>query len=89
MFACIITIQGHSQYYLRGTVTDESGKAIYNAKIFLSTKGTVPFYTGTTGSFGIPISKPTDSIMFMADGFETLKTLADARKYSTYTLKYV
>ena len=56
MFACIITIQGHSQYYLRGTVTDESGKAIYNAKIFLSTKGTVPFYTGTTGSFGIPIS---------------------------------
>jgi len=89
MFACIITIQGHSQYYLRGTVTDESGKAIYNAKIFLSTKGTVPFYTGTTGSFGIPISKPTDSIMFIADGFETLKTLADARKYSTYTLKYV
>jgi len=89
IFTCIITIQARSQYYLRGTVEDENGKAIYNAKIFLSTKGTVPFYTGSSGAFGIPISHPTDSIILMADGFETLKTLADARKYTTYTLKFL
>lgn len=88
MFACIVSIQGHSQYYLRGMLKDESGNAIYNARIYLSSKGTVPFYTGSSGAFGIPISNPTDSVVFMADGFETLKTLADARKFTTYTLKY-
>lgn len=67
---------------------DETGKAIYNARIYLSSKGTVPFYTGSSGAFGIPIPSPTDSVVFMADGFETLKTVADSRKFTTYTLKF-
>ncbi|QEC67759.1 DUF3520 domain-containing protein [Panacibacter ginsenosidivorans] len=81
-------MQSHSQYYLRGEVKDENGQGIYNAKIFLSSKGTIPFYTGSSGAFGIPLSTPTDSIIFMADGYETIKTLTDARKYNTYTLKF-
>lgn len=89
IFASIIAVQSRSQYYLRGVVKDENGQAIYNAKIFLASKGTVPFYTGNSGAFGIPISKPTDSITIIAEGFEKLKTLADARKYSTYTLKFL
>lgn len=88
IFASIIAVQTHSQYYLRGVVKDENGQAIYNAKIFLSSKGTVPFYTGSSGGFGIPISRPTDSMTIVAEGFEILKTLADAKKYTTYTLKF-
>jgi Ca-activated chloride channel homolog len=82
-------MQSHSQYYLRGVVKDENGQAVYNAKIFLASKGTVPFYTGSSGAFGIPIAKPTDSITIAAEGFEVLKTLADAKKYDTYTLKFL
>lgn len=81
-------MQSYSQYYLRGNVKDENGQGIYNAKIFLSSKGTVPFYTGSSGAFGIPLSTPTDSIIFIADGYETIKTLTDARKYNVYTLKF-
>ena len=69
-------------------VKDENGQSVYNAKIFLSSKGTVPFYSGSSGAFGIPLSKPTDSVVFMADGYETLRTIADARKYMAYTLKF-
>jgi len=89
ILASIIAVQSHSQYYLRGVVKDENGQAVYNAKIFLASKGTVPFYTGNSGAFGIPIAKPTDSISIVAEGFETLKTLADARKYNTYTVKFL
>lgn len=88
IIACLFANPGRSQYYLRGTVKDENGQPVYHAKIFLSTKGTVPFYSGATGAFGIPISRPTDSITFMADGYETLKALADARKYTEFTLKF-
>ena len=88
IIACLFANPGHSQYYLRGIVKDENGQPVYHAKIFLSSKGTVPFYTGSSGAFGIPLSKPTDSVTFMADGFETFKTLADARKYTEYTIKF-
>lgn len=89
VFVCMIAFKGHSQYYLRGALNDENGRPIYNAKIFLSSKGTVPFSTGSSGAFGIPLAAAADSITFIADGFETLRTLADARKYNTYTLKFV
>src|SRR6478672_7763555 len=81
--------QVQSQYYLRGTVYDENGKGIYNAKIFLSSKGTAPFYTGSTGAFGIPISVVIDTIILKADGYETIKDVADARKFQTFTMKFV
>jgi len=80
-------MQGYSQYYLRGVVKDENGRSIYNAKIYLYSKGSVPFYTGASGAFGIPISKITDSIMLNADGYESLKAIADSRKYEVFTLK--
>lgn len=89
IFASIIAVQSHSQYYLRGVVKDENGQAIYNAKIFLDSKGSVPYNTGNSGAFGIPISRPTDSITIVAEGFDKLKTLGDARKFSTYTLKFL
>lgn len=89
IIASIIAVQSHAQYYLRGVVKDENGQPVYNAKIFLDSKGSVPFNTGNSGAFGIPISKPTDSITIVAEGFEKLKALGDARKFGAYTLKFL
>ncbi|CAN5140388.1 hypothetical protein BH11BAC6_BH11BAC6_17030 [soil metagenome] len=87
VLACFLAVSARSQYYLRGIVKDERGTPLYNAKIFLSSKGTIPFYTGSSGAFGIPLSASTDSITVIAEGFETLRTVADAKKYNEYILK--
>jgi len=85
----LFTQQVQSQYYLRGAVNDENGKGIYNVKILLFSKGTVPFSTGSSGAFGIPLSVVTDSIILQADGYETIKTIADTRKFQIFTMKPV
>lgn len=87
IFACALALHAHSQYYLRGSVYDENGKSIYNVKILLKSKGTIPFYTGASGAFGIPASVTTDSITLQADGYEMLKTLIKAGSYQSFTMK--
>ncbi len=89
ILACFFLIQAHSQYYLRGAVYDENGKGIFNVKIFLSSKGTILFYTGSSGAFGIPLSVVKDTIILQAEGYETIKDIADTRKYQTFTMKLV
>lgn len=84
---CFFHVTGQCQYYLRGAVNDESGNGIYNVKILLQSKGTFPFFTGSTGAFGIPITLPSDSITLQADGYETLKTRISAGIYQVFTLK--
>jgi len=87
ILACTLALHAYSQYYLRGSVYDENGKGIYNVKIILQSKGTIPFYTGASGAFGIPVSVTTDSITLQADGYEMLKTLIKAGSYQSFTLK--
>lgn len=88
IFVCSLALHAHSQYYLRGSVYDENGKGIYNVKIILKSKGTIPFYTGASGAFGIPASITTDSITLQADGYETLKTIIKAGSYQSFTMKF-
>lgn len=75
------------QYYLRGVINNAKGNGIYNVKIYLSSKGTIPFSSGSSGAFGIPLSVVTDSITLLAEGYETLKTIADTRLFQVFTLK--
>lgn len=82
-----VTLTCRSQYYLRGAVNDENGKGIYNARILLASKGSMPYYTGTAGAFGISLSLLRDSITISADGYETLRTMAEARTFQVFTLK--
>ena len=82
-----ISLNCRSQFYLRGTVNDEAGKGIYNVKITLASKGSMPFYSGTSGAFGIPVSVVTDSITITADGYESLHAFADTRKFQVLVLK--
>lgn len=53
----------------------------------MASKGSMPFYSGTTGAFGIPVSVVTDSITLSGDGYEDLRALADARKFQVFVLK--
>ncbi|RFM26059.1 vWA domain-containing protein [Deminuibacter soli] len=76
-----------AQYYLRGEVRDEQNKLLPNVKICLASKGALPFATGSGGAFGIPTSRPVDTISLQLEGFETLKTAVISSKYQTLVLK--
>jgi Ca-activated chloride channel family protein len=76
-----------SQFYLRGIVHDESGKTLYNVKIQLFSKGSVPFYTGNSGAFGIPTSLAIDTITLQAQGYETLHCAVESAKFQSLVLK--
>ncbi|HXL57770.1 MAG TPA: von Willebrand factor type A domain-containing protein [Chitinophagaceae bacterium] len=85
----MFAIQAHSQYYLMGAVYDENGNGIYNVKILLSSKGTIAFYTNVNGAFGIPLSVVKDTIILQANGYETVKNIADTKKFQVFTMKLV
>jgi len=72
---------------MRGAVYDENGKGISNVKIFLSSKGSTPFFTGITGSFAIPVSVTLDTITLQASGYEMIKLLADVSRFQVFTMK--
>ncbi|NCI45711.1 vWA domain-containing protein [Sediminibacterium soli] len=75
------------QFYLRGEVRDNRGKLLGGVRINIASRGANPFFTGATGTFGIPLSAPADTIRFTLEGYETLKTVVDARRYQVFVLK--
>lgn len=75
------------QYYLRGELKDEQGNALAHVQIHLSSKGNYPYKTGSSGDFGIPSSVKTDTIIFTAPGFDTLKSPVITSQFNSFTLK--
>lgn len=84
---CVCVYSASSQYYLRGIVHDENGKGLYNVHMHVWSKGNYPYFTGSTGAFGIPISKAVDTLFLEFDGFEKLTYIVDASKFQSITLK--
>jgi Ca-activated chloride channel family protein len=80
-------MQSTGQYYLRGDVRDEEGKVLPDVKISLHSKGSYPFYTGSSGAFGIPTNSLTDSITITAEGFEPITQFVEATKFYSFVLK--
>lgn len=76
-----------SQYYLHGEVRDEKGRLLPYVKIFLQSKGTVPFSSGSSGLFGINSSLPVDTITLSCDGFELLRKPLSTLQYQVLTMK--
>ncbi len=76
-----------SQYYLRGELKDEKGNGIPGARISLYSKGSYPYFTGSTGAFGIPTNLKVDTITFTLDGYDTLKTPVVTTQYGNFILK--
>jgi len=75
------------QYYLRGEVKDEDGRGLYNVKINLFSKNNYPYYSGSSGAFGIPVNFKNDTVTFALDGYDTLKTAVVTTDYGHFVLK--
>lgn len=76
-----------AQYYLRGEVRDEKNNILQNVRILLCSKGTYPFTSGNSGSFGIPTSRAIDTITLLLDGYETLRTAVETNKFQRLVMK--
>lgn len=76
-----------AQYYLRGEIRNEHGTLLSGVKIKLSTKPSLIFYSGGTGSFGIPLTAIKDSIHLSFDGYEQLSLYADSRRFQMIQMK--
>ena len=74
------------QFYLRGEVRDEGGNYLQNVNIRQQSTGYL-FRTGNSGSFGIPSSKESDTLVFTYEGYQKELVLAKADKYLTLNLK--
>ncbi len=87
---CLLLLSNgiYSQYYLRGELKDDQGQGLSNIRISLVSKGTYPYFTGSGGGFGIPSNLKIDTIIFIAPGFDTLKSAVVTSDYQTFTLKY-
>lgn len=77
----------YSQYYLRGEVKNEQGQTLQGVKVQLYSTGSFPYYTGNLGGFGILSSKVLDTVLLSYDGYASLKTIVDTRKFQSFILK--
>lgn len=62
-----------AQYYLRGEIKDNRGKKLEGVTILLQSRGSVPFFSGKDGDFGITLNKLSDSIFLSLPGYEIKK----------------
>ncbi len=84
---CIAFQSSYSQFYLRGEIKDERGRLLEGVRINLVSKGSFPFFSGNSGTFGIPVSDAIDTILLSIDGYETLRTKIDTRKFQLLQMK--
>lgn len=83
----VVYLKGFSQYYLRGEVKDDQHRHIPNVVIYLKSKGKIPFTSGNTGFFGIPLSVAKDSITLVVEGYETFTAEVASTKFQSIVLK--
>ena len=82
-----ISFSASSQYYLRGEIKDHRGHVLEGVKINLSSLGSLPYYSGRGGAFGISVLHSTDTIFLQLDGFETIRLKVDTRKFQQLVMK--
>ncbi len=88
LLLCLASVPLFSQFYLRGEIKDDKGHLLEGARINLSSKGTFPFTSGSSGTFGISLSSFSDTISISMDGYESiLKRVIDARQFQHFVLK--
>jgi Ca-activated chloride channel family protein len=86
LFLLWIVSSAQGQYYLRGEIKDEQNNSLPNVKIWVHSSGYL-YYSGTSGGFGIPIPRPSDSLTIVADGYQSFSARLDANKYQYIILK--
>lgn len=86
-FYLFLSSSAFAQYYLRGEVKDADGRGLPSVKINLLSKNNYPYYSGSSGAFGIPVNFKNDTITFILDGYDTLKTAVVTTDYGNFVLK--
>ncbi|HET6255646.1 MAG TPA: von Willebrand factor type A domain-containing protein [Puia sp.] len=86
LLSSLLFYSSQGQYYLRGEIRDENNGLMPNVKIRLHSSGFL-YYSGGSGSFGIPIAQATDTLTLIADGYEDRTMQVDASAYQTIRLK--
>lgn len=78
-----------AQYYLRGVIKNEKGNPLINVKIFFYSKNHYSFSykSGSSGTFGVPLTHEKDTILLILPGYETLKTAINVQQYQSFTMK--
>jgi Ca-activated chloride channel family protein len=85
---CSLAISSaYSQFYLRGEIKDERGRLLEGVKINIASKGSFPYYSGNSGTFGISTTVTSDTITLNLDGYETLRTVIDTRRFQDLVMK--
>lgn len=82
----IVSSLSGQPFYLRGEVRDESGSLLQNVTIRLLSSGYL-YRTGNWGSFGIPISSKTDTLLFTHPGYQDEKKVVSSDQFITVILK--
>ncbi|MBL0883256.1 MAG: von Willebrand factor type A domain-containing protein [Chitinophagaceae bacterium] len=77
----------HAQYYLRGEIRNEQSVLLSGVKIKIGSKPNLIFYSGGSGSFGIPIPRAKDSIHLSFEGYEPFSVYADSRQFQMIQMK--
>lgn len=76
-----------AQYYLRGEIKDNRGKKLEGVIIHLKSRGSIPFFSGKDGDFGIPVNKIADSIYLSLPGYEPTSILAFTNQFQQIVLE--
>ena len=87
IFCLCFTSQCLAQFYLRGEIHDQHGNPLANVRITLYSKGDYPYYSGSSGGFGIPSGLAIDTIAISNDGFEALKIPVETSKFQSLVMK--
>jgi Ca-activated chloride channel homolog len=82
-----LTHAAHAQYYLRGEIRNEQGVLLSGVKIKISSKPSLIFFSGGSGSFGIPIPSVKDSIHLSFEGYDPLSIYVDSRQFQLLQMK--
>lgn len=82
-----VTHTARAQYYLRGEIRNEQGVLLSGVKIKISSKPSLIFHSGGSGSFGIPIPIVKDSIHLSFDGYDPLSIYVDSRRFQLLQMK--
>ena len=82
----VFSLQINSQYYLKGQVTDDKGRQLSGVKLQIKSKLPYLFYTGSNGSFGVPIASATDSLTIIHESYLPLHTSISALLFNQIVL---
>jgi Ca-activated chloride channel homolog len=82
----LLCLSLRAQYYIRGEIKDEAGKPLANVKILIHSTGLL-YRSGSSGGFGIPSNRATDSLSFSFDGYESRALRTSTSQFISITMK--